>query len=45
MERKGCITELMSNESEKSYIGQYEPEILTHLELVLSALSIEEVVE
>jgi hypothetical protein len=42
---KGYLTKLLANEAVKSYIGRHEPEILTHLELVVNTVSMEEVVQ
>jgi len=42
---KGYLTKLLANEAVKSYIGRYEPEILTHLELVVNTVSMEEAVQ
>ena len=42
---KGYLTKLLANEAVKSYIGRHEPEILTHLELVVNTVSMEEAVQ
>jgi len=42
---KGYRTKLLANEAVKSYIGRHEPEILTHLELVVHTVSMEEAVQ
>ena len=42
---RGYLTKLLSNGSVKSYIGRHEPEILTHLELVVNTVSMEEAVQ
>ena len=42
---KGYLTKLLTNEAVKSYIGRHEPEILTHLELVVNTVSMEEAVQ
>ncbi len=39
---KGYLTKLLANEAVKRYIGHHEPEILTHLELVVNTVSMEE---
>ena len=36
---------LLANDAVKSYIGRHEPEILTHLELVVNTVSMEEAVQ
>ena len=41
---KGYLSKLLSNGAVKSYIGRHEPEILTHLELVVNTVSMEEAV-
>jgi len=42
---QGHLTKLLTNEAVKSYIGRHEPEILTHLELVVNTVSMEEAVQ
>jgi ParB-like chromosome segregation protein Spo0J len=42
---KGYLTKLLANEAVKSYVGRHEPEILTHLELVVNTVSMEEAVQ
>ena len=42
---KVYLTKLLANEAVKSYIGRHEPEILTHLELVVNTVSMEEAVQ
>jgi len=42
---KGCLTKLLANESVKSYISRHESEILTHLEVVVNTVSMEEAVQ
>jgi hypothetical protein len=42
---KGYLTKLLANDAVKSYVGHYEPETLTHLELVVSTVSMEEAVQ
>jgi hypothetical protein len=42
---KGYLTKLLANEAVKSCIGRHEPEILTHLELVVNTVSMEEAVQ
>jgi len=42
---KGYVTKLLSNPAVKSYIGRHEPEILSHLELVVNTVSMEEAVQ
>jgi ParB-like chromosome segregation protein Spo0J len=42
---KGYLTKLVANGAVKSYIGRHEPEILTHLELVVNTVSMEEAVQ
>ena len=42
---KGYLTKLLVNEAVKSYIGRHEPEILTHLELVVNNVSMEKAVQ
>ena len=39
---KGYLTKLLANGAVKSYIGRHESEILTHLELVVNTVSMEE---
>ena len=38
---EGYLTKLLANEAVKSYIGRHEPEIVTHLELVVNTVSME----
>jgi len=38
-------TKLLANEAVKSDIGRHEPEILTQLELVVTTVGVEEVVQ
>ncbi len=45
MVAKGYVTKLLANDAVKSYIGRHEPEILTHLELVVHTVSMEEAVQ
>ena len=45
MVAKGYLTKLLANGAVKSYIGRHEPEILTHLELVVNTVSMEEAVQ
>ena len=45
MVAKGYLTKLLANDAVKSYIGRHEPEILTHLELVVNTVSMEEAVQ
>ena len=45
MVAKGYLTKLLVNEAVKSYIGRHQPEILTHLELVVNTVSMEEAVQ
>lgn len=42
---KGYVTKLLSNPAVKSYIGRHQPEILSHLELVVNTVSMEEAVQ
>ena len=42
---KGYLTKLLANGAVKSYIGRHEPEILTHLELVVNTVCMEEAVQ
>jgi hypothetical protein len=42
---KGYSTKLLANGAVKSYIGRLEPEILTHMELVVNTISMEEAVQ
>ncbi len=42
---KGYLTKLLANGAVKSYIGRHEPEIRTHLELVVNTVSMEEAVQ
>ena len=42
---KGYATKLLANPAVKSYIGRHEPEILSHLELVVNTVSMEEAVQ
>jgi len=35
---KGYLTKLLSNDAVKSYISRHEPEILNHLEIVVSSI-------
>jgi ParB-like chromosome segregation protein Spo0J len=39
---KGYLTKLLANGAVKNYIGRREPEILTHLELVVNTISMED---
>ncbi len=41
---KGYLTKLLANQAVKSYVGRHEAEILTHLELVVNTVSMEEAV-
>jgi ParB/RepB/Spo0J family partition protein len=42
---KGYLTKLLANGAVKSYIARHEPEILSHLELVVNTVSMEEAVQ
>jgi hypothetical protein len=42
---KGYLTKLLANGGVKSYIGRHEPVILTHLDLVVNPVSMEEAVQ
>jgi len=42
---KGYVTKLLANAAVKSYIHRHQPEILTHLELVVNTVSMEEAVQ
>ena len=42
---KGYLTKSLSNDSVKSYISRHEPEILNHLEIVVSTISMEDVLQ
>ena len=42
---KGYITKLLTNEAVNSYIARHQPEILSHLELVVNIDSMEEVIQ
>ena len=42
---KGYLTKLLVNAAVKSYIERIEPEILSHLELVVNTISMEEAVQ
>lgn len=42
---KGYVTKLLSNPAVKSYIGRHQPEILSHLELVVNTVCMEEAVQ
>ncbi len=42
---KGYLTKLLPNEAVKSHIGRHDPEVLTHLELVVNTVSMEEAVQ
>ena len=42
---QGLSHKLLANEAVKSDIGRHEPEILTHLELVVNTVSMEEAVQ
>ncbi len=42
---KGYLTKLLANEAVKSYIARHDPEILSHLELVVNTVSMEEAVQ
>ena len=42
---KGYVTKLLANPAVKSSIGRHEPEILSHLELVVNTISMEEAVQ
>jgi hypothetical protein len=44
-ESQPYLTKLLANGAVKSYIGRHEPEILTHLELVVNTVSMEEAVQ
>jgi hypothetical protein len=41
---KGYLTRLLANEAVKSHIGRHEPEILTHLEMMVNSVCMEEAV-
>ena len=45
MVAKGYVTKLLANGAVNSYIGRHEPEILTHLELVVNTVSMEQAVQ
>jgi hypothetical protein len=45
MVAKGYLTKLLANAAVKSYIERHEPEILSHLELVVNTVSMEEAVQ
>ena len=45
MVAKGYLTKLLVNGAVKSDIGRHEPEILTHLELVVNTVSMEAAVQ
>ena len=45
MVAKDYVTKLLSNPAVKSYIGRHQPEILSHLELVVKTVSMEEAVQ
>ena len=42
---KGYVNKLLANPAVKSHIGRHDPEILSHLELVVNTISIEEAVQ
>lgn len=42
---KGYVTKLLANPAVKSYIQRHQPEILTHLELVVNTVSMEEAIQ
>lgn len=42
---KGYFTKLLVNQAVKSYIGRHEQETLTHLELGVNIVSMEETVQ
>jgi hypothetical protein len=42
---KGYLTKLLANEAVKRYISRHDPEILTHLELVVNIVSMYEAVQ
>jgi ParB-like chromosome segregation protein Spo0J len=42
---KGYLTKLLANEAVHSYIARHQPEILTHLELVVNTVSMEEAIQ
>jgi hypothetical protein len=42
---KGYITKLLANEVVNSYIARHQPEILSHLELVVNTDSMEEAIQ
>ena len=42
---KGYITKLLANEAVNSYIARHQPEILSHLELVVNTDSMEEAIQ
>ena len=42
---KGYLTTLLANEAVTGYIGRHESEILTHVELVVNTVSMEEAVQ
>jgi hypothetical protein len=42
---KYYLTQLLADEAVKSYTGCHEPEILTHLKLVVNTVSMEEAVQ
>ena len=45
MVAKGYLTKLLTNKAVKSYIGRHEPEILTHLDMVVNTVSMEEALQ
>ncbi len=42
---KGYLTKLLANEAVKSYLARNEPEILSHFELVVNTVSMEEALQ
>ena len=42
---KGYLTKILANDAVKAFIHKYEPEILSHFELVVNTVSMEEAVQ
>jgi len=42
MVAKGYLTKLLENEAVKAFVDKHEPEILSHFELLVNTVSMEE---
>ncbi len=42
---KGCLTKLLANAVDKSYMGCHEPEIIMYMKMVVSTVWMEEALQ